>query len=122
MQAQLDRRATRQRIRRRIRRRLAGTGTRPRLAVFRSLKHIYVQAIDDEAGRTLAHASTVGPAGRAVAPAGGNVKAAKVVGLEIAHKLVELGVSQVVFDRGGFGYHGRIKALADAAREGGLKF
>jgi large subunit ribosomal protein L18 len=122
MQAQIDRRTTRRRVRQRIRRRLAGTAARPRLAVFRSLKHIYVQAIDDEAGRTLAHASTVGEAGRASAPAGGNVKAAKVVGQEIARKLVGLGVSTVVFDRGGFGYHGRIKALADAAREGGLKF
>jgi large subunit ribosomal protein L18 len=122
MQAQVDRRTTRQRIRRRIRRRLAGTAARPRLAVFRSLKHIYVQAIDDETGRTLAHASTAGAAGKASTPAGGNVKAAKVVGLEIARKLVGLGVGTVVFDRGGFGYHGRIKALADAAREGGLKF
>ena len=122
MQAQVDRRTTRQRIRRRIRRRLAGTAARPRLAVFRSLKHIYVQAIDDAAGRTLAHASTVGAAGKAATPAGGNVKAAKVVGQEIARKLVGQGVETVVFDRGGFGYHGRIKALADAAREGGLKF
>jgi len=122
MQAQVDRRATRQRVRRRIRRRLAGTATRPRLAVFRSLKHIYVQAIDDEAGRTLAHASTLGPEARAGAPVGGNVTAAKRVGLEIARKLAGVGVSTVVFDRGGFGYHGRVQALADAAREGGLKF
>jgi len=122
MLAQLDRKSTRRRIRWRIRRRLAGTAARPRLAVFRSLKHIYVQAIDDESGRTLVHASTLGPGVSEQAPGGGNVKAAKVVGGEIARKLVEIGVSTVVFDRGGFGYHGRIKALAEAAREGGLKF
>jgi large subunit ribosomal protein L18 len=121
MQAQLDRKDTRRRIRRRIRQRIAGTATRPRLAVFRSLKHIYVQAIDDTAGRTLAHASTAGVEG-SDAHAGGNVKAARRVGGEIARKLTGLGVSTVVFDRGGFGYHGRIKALAEAAREGGLKF
>lgn len=121
MQAQLDRKATRRRIRRRIRRRLAGTATRPRLAVFRSLKHIYVQAIDDATGRTLAHASTLG-AESGEARAGGNVKAAQRIGGEIARKLTGLGVSTVVFDRGGFGYHGRIQALAEAAREGGLKF
>ena len=121
MQAQLDRKSTRQRIRRRIRRRVAGTGTRPRLAVFRSSKHIYVQAIDDTTGRTLAHASSL-DVEDGKAAAGGDVKAAKRIGGEIARKLTGLGVSTVVFDRGGFGYHGRIKALADAAREGGLKF
>ena len=122
MLLQVDRRRTRRRIRYRIRKRLSGTAARPRLAVFRSLKHIYAQAIDDEQGHTLAHVSTLTATLRAGEARGGNVEAAKRVGQEIARRLREIGVEQVVFDRGGFVYHGRVRALAEAAREGGLKF
>ena len=112
-----DRRRT---IKARIRRRLAGTPARPRLVVFKSGKHIYAQVVDDSAGRTLTATSSrdkvLGVA------SGGNVAAAKAVGLAIAGKAKEIGIEQVVFDRGGYLYHGRVKALADAAREGGLKF
>ena len=122
MLVQVDRRQIRRRIRYRIRKRLSGTAGRPRLAVFRSLKHIYAQAIDDEHGRTLAHASTLTAEVRSADACGGNIEAAKRVGREIARRLREVGVEQVVFDRGGFVYHGRVRALAEAAREGGLKF
>jgi large subunit ribosomal protein L18 len=120
--SELDRGTKRRRIRYRVRKKVDGTAERPRLAVYRSSKHIYVQAIDDAAGRTLAQASTRSPEVRNVAPKGGNVEAAKLVGEAIARKLMETGIEAVVFDRGGFIYHGRIKALADAARAGGLKF
>jgi large subunit ribosomal protein L18 len=110
----------RTRIRARIRRRLAGTPGRPRLAVFRSQAHIYAQVIDDEAGQTLCSASTVGKDFKE--GKGANVAAAKAVGQLIATRAKEKGIEAVVFDRGGFQYHGRIKALADAAREAGLKF
>ena len=112
----------RDRIHRRIRKKLAGTKARPRLAIYRSQAHIYAQVIDDEAGRTLCAASTVDGALKGKVKAGGNVAAAKEVGVLIAQRAKEKGVEQVVFDRGGFLYHGRIKALADAAREAGLKF
>lgn len=108
----------RQRIHKRIRRRVAGTAERPRLAVFRSLKHIYAQVIDDGAGHTLAHASS----GEKGGPNGGNVAGAKAIGKLVAERAKEKGVDAVVFDRGGYQYHGRVKALADAAREAGLKF
>ena len=110
----------RTRIRARIRRRLAGTPQRPRLAVFRSQAHIYAQVIDDVAGKTLCSASTVDKDFKE--KKGANVAAAKAVGQLIASRAKEKGVEAVVFDRGGFQYHGRIKALADAAREAGLKF
>ncbi|MGE5507661.1 MAG: 50S ribosomal protein L18 [Chitinophagales bacterium] len=106
----------------RVRKRVKGTAERPRLAVFRSLNHIYAQVIDDEAGRTLASASTLDADLRAKLASGGNIEAAKAVGAAIAAKAKEAGVDAVVFDRGGTLYHGRIKALADAAREGGLDF
>jgi large subunit ribosomal protein L18 len=108
----------RARIHLRIRKKVVGTETRPRLAVFRSLKHIYAQAIDDGSGRTLAAASSreKGQTG------GGKKEGAAEVGKLIAARCRERGVDSVVFDRGGFKYHGRIKALADAAREAGLKF
>jgi large subunit ribosomal protein L18 len=118
----MDRKRARSKVRRRIRARLAGSAERPRLAVFRSVRHIYVQAIDDQAGQTLAAASTADADCRAKAAYGGNVSAAKVVGGAIAERLKSRGIEQVVFDRGGYRYHGRIKALADAAREGGLRF
>ncbi|MDJ0837414.1 MAG: 50S ribosomal protein L18 [Acidobacteriota bacterium] len=106
----------------RIRKKVNGTADRPRLAVFRSLKQIYVQAIDDTTGNTLVSASTLEKEIRGDGKSGGNVDAAKSVGSHIAKRLQEKGIDQVVFDRGGFQYHGRIKALADAAREAGLKF
>ncbi|MBP7147376.1 MAG: 50S ribosomal protein L18 [Acidobacteria bacterium] len=117
-----DRRQARVKVRRRIRGMVAGTAERPRLAVFRSLKHISVQAIDDAAGNTVAAASTLDSECREKSPRGGNISAAKVVGATIAARLKAKGIDAAVFDRGGYRYHGRIKALADAAREGGLKF
>ena len=122
MQKSIDRIAIRRRIRYRIRRKVTGTATMPRLAVFRSDKHIYAQAIDDGSGQTIAHASTLDSALKAGAKRGGNVEAAKAVGGAIASRLKDKGIDAVVFDRGGYLYHGRIKALADAAREAGLKF
>ncbi|MEO8657673.1 MAG: 50S ribosomal protein L18 [Bryobacteraceae bacterium] len=107
------------RVHTRIRRKVKGSPERPRLAVFRSLKHIYAQVIDDRNGRTLAAASSnekSGPGG------GGNLGGAKSVGKLIADRATQAGVKLVVFDRGGYLYHGRIKALADAAREAGLEF
>ena len=105
---------------RRVRKKIMGTAERPRLAVFRSSKHVYVQAIDDIAGRTLAAASTVESDQRKGATA--TVDAAKGVGLLVAQRARDAGISTVVFDRGGFSYHGRVAAVADGAREGGLVF
>lgn len=107
---------------RRVRAKVFGTAERPRLNVFRSLKHIYVQLIDDDAGHTLASASTVEESFRTTGATGGNIEAARVVGAKIAQRAKEKGITRVVFDRGGFRYHGRVKNLADAAREGGLEF
>ena len=115
-----NRREIRHRIHRRIRKRLIGEPERPRLAVFRSIHHIYAQIIDDRAGRTLVSASTRDKDG--AGGYGGNVAAAKKVGEALAARAKQAGVEQVVFDRGGHKYHGRVKALAEAAREGGLKF
>ena len=122
MQKSIDRDAIRRRIRYRIRAKLSGTAEQPRLAIFRSDKHIYAQAIDDGAGRTIAHASSLDADLKGSVKRGGNVDAAKVVGGAIAARLKDKGIETVVFDRGGYLYHGRIKALADAAREAGLKF
>jgi large subunit ribosomal protein L18 len=115
----------RKRIRNRIRKKLAGSPERPRLAVFRSQGHIYAQVIDDEAGRTICSASSLDGAFKGAGKGkkrGANMAAAREVGQLIASRAKEKGVQAVVFDRGGFLYHGRIKALADAARESGLKF
>ena len=115
----------RHRIQLRTRKRLRGTGERPRLTVFRSVAHISVQAIDDATGRTLASASSVEPAARALftgGATGGNVKGATQIGTLIAERLAAKGITQVVFDRSGFLYHGRIKAVAEAARAAGLEF
>ncbi len=112
----------RSRIHSRIRKKISGSPERPRLAVYRSQSHIYAQLIDDEAGTTLAHASSLDKDLRAKDKRGATVDAAKAVGSLIATRAKEKGVETVVFDRGGFQYHGRIKALADAAREAGLKF
>lgn len=110
---------SRGRIRERIRSKVTGTAERPRLAVFKSLKHIYVQVIDDAAGKTLVSAST---RDKDSSTKGANSAAAKAVGAAIAKKAKDKGVTKVVFDRGGYLYHGNIKALADAARENGLEF
>ncbi len=106
----------------RVRSRIQGTPERPRLNVFRSLKHIYAQAIVDATGQTLASASTLSPELRGTLKSTGNVEAAKKVGELIAKKCLEKGFPKVVFDRGGYLYHGRIRALAEAARAGGLIF
>ena len=115
----------RDRIKHRIRKRVQGTDDRPRLTVFRSLSHIYVQVVDDARGNTIASASTVEPAVGGALPTkatGGNMAGAKAIGKTIAERLLEKGVKRVVFDRNGFLYHGRVKAVADAAREAGLEF
>jgi large subunit ribosomal protein L18 len=109
----------RKRVHKRIRQKVAGSTERPRLAVFRSVKHIYAQVIDDTMGHTLAAASSNEKSG---IKSGGNVAGAKAVGKLLAERAQEKGVKSVVFDRGGYLYHGRVKALAEAAREGGLKF
>jgi large subunit ribosomal protein L18 len=116
MITQTKRNAIRQRIHQRIRRKLAGTAERPRLNVNRSLNHLYVQLIDDQKGETLVAASSI------KLKTGGNIAAAKEVGKAVAELAVKQGIKKVVFDRGGYLYHGRIKALADAAREAGLEF
>jgi large subunit ribosomal protein L18 len=112
----------RTRIRARIRKKVSGSPARPRLAVFRSQTHIYAQLIDDEAGRTVCAASSLDDSLKKDLKRGGTVAAAKAVGSLIATRAKEKGIDAVVFDRGGFQYHGRVKALADAAREGGLRF
>jgi large subunit ribosomal protein L18 len=115
----------RHRISLRLRKRIAGTPERPRLAVFRSVSHIYAQVIDDQAGTTLASASTTEPGLKATlteGAKGGNLAGAKAIGTALAERLKAKGITRVVFDRGGFLYHGRVKAVADAAREAGLEF
>ena len=110
------------RIHRRVRKKVHGTAERPRLAVFRSLRHISVQAIDDEGQRTLAAASTGEKAFQDKMKTGGNRESSKMIGEIIAERLKKIGVDAVVFDRGGFSYHGRVRALAEGAREKGLNF
>jgi len=112
----------RRRIHVRIRTRLTGKTQLPRLSVFRSINHIYAQIVDDTRGQTLVSASTRDKEVRTTLKTGGNVGAAKVVGQALAKRANAAGISRVVFDRGGYAYHGRVKALADAAREAGLKF
>jgi large subunit ribosomal protein L18 len=114
--------ALRQKRHARVRRKVAGTSERPRLAVFRSINHIYAQVIDDSQGRTLAAASTMDPELRKALKSGGNVDAAKAVGKLVGERAKEQGIARVVFDRGGFMYHGRVQSLAEAAREAGLEF
>jgi len=115
----------RERIHLRQRKRVVGTGDRPRLSIFRSVGHIYAQVIDDHSGRTLVAASSAEPSlkgGFTGGVAGGNIKGAETIGRTIAERSIEKGIRQVVFDRGGFLYHGRIRAVADAARKAGLEF
>jgi large subunit ribosomal protein L18 len=118
MISQRDRNEIRQRVHTRIREKVAGTAERPRLNVYRSLNHIYAQVIDDAKGVTVASASSKA----SKLKTGGNVAAAKEIGKLVAERAQEKGIKKVVFDRGGYLYHGRIKALADAAREAGLEF
>jgi len=106
----------------RVRKKVFGTSEKPRLNVFRSLKHIYAQVIDDYSGKTLVAASSADKELKGQVATGGNIEAAKTVGHLIAQRATGKGVKKVVFDRGGYLYHGRVKALADAAREGGLEF
>jgi large subunit ribosomal protein L18 len=118
----LSREAHRQRIHVRMRKRIAGTPERPRLCVHRSTRHIRAQVVDDTTGRTIVSASSLDKDVRAQIKGGGNIAASKVVGKIIAERAHAKGVEQVVFDRGGYQYHGRVQALAEAAREAGLKF
>ncbi len=118
----ISRDAHRQRIHLRVRTRVKGSPERPRLCVYRSLSHIYAQIIDDRTGRTLTAASSIDKHTRGQSKGGGNIAAAKVVGKMIAERARAAGIEQVVFDRGGYKYHGRVQALAEAAREAGLKF
>lgn len=115
----------RDRIKFRIRKKMAGTSDKPRLSVFRSVSHIYVQVIDDRTGQTVASASTIDATVKGQMPkgvAGGNLKGAELVGTAIAERLKEKGITKVVFDRNGFLYHGRVRAVAEAARTAGLEF
>ena len=116
--ANTSRATVREAIHRRIRRKVRGSGERPRLAVYRSLNHIYAQVVDDELGKTIVSASTTEKDLRGAT--GGNLDAARRIGKAIAERALEKGIESVVFDRGGYLYHGRIKALTDAAREAGL--
>ena len=118
----LSRNLHRQRVHARVRTRVAGTPERPRLCVYRSLDHIYAQVVDDRTGRTLVSASSLDKDVKKQLKGGGNVAAAKVIGKEVAGRALAAKIRKVVFDRGGYKYHGRVKALADAAREAGLEF
>jgi len=122
MEKSFDKDRARRIIKFRIRKKVRGTPERPRLVVFKSLNHIYVQVVDDLSGKTIASASTLDKECKSKIKKGGNIEAAKVVGEAIARKLAERGTLSIVFDRGGYLYHGRVKALAEAARAGGLKF
>jgi large subunit ribosomal protein L18 len=122
MLTRVSKNAVRQRIHQRSRARVRGRTQSPRVNVYRSLNHIYVQIVDDSQGRTLVAASSRDKEVRKTLKNGGNIAAAKVVGKVLAERAKTAGITRVVFDRGGYAYHGRVKALADAAREGGLKF
>ncbi len=115
------RNVVRKRVHKRVRNKVEGTTARPRLNVFRSLNHIYAQVVDDATSNTIASASTLTKKGEEKL-IGGNIEAAKTVGKLVAERAKEKGITRVVFDRGGYLYHGRVKALADAAREAGLEF
>ncbi len=122
MLTQVSKDAARRRVHVRIRTRVRGRTERPRVNVYRSLQHIYAQVVDDSRGQTLVSASTVDKQVRATLKSGGNVAAAQAVGKVLAERARAAGVTRVVFDRGGYAYHGRVKALAEALRAGGLKF
>jgi large subunit ribosomal protein L18 len=118
----IDRSSERRRIHKRIREKISGSLNRPRLCVYRSLKYMYVQIVDDSIGKTLVSASTAEKDVRGELKQGGNIEASKLLGKAIAQRAKAKGIEAVVFDRGGYLYHGRIKAVAEAARESGLKF
>ena len=118
----ISRSAHRERIHRRVRQKVSGTTERPRLTVYRSINQIYAQVIDDRAGATLVSASSIDKETRKETKGGGNVATAKVIGRIIAERAIAAGITKVVFDRGGYKYHGRVQDLANAAREAGLKF
>jgi large subunit ribosomal protein L18 len=120
--SRVDANEVRLRVHKRIRKNLSGTDSRPRLCVFRSNKHIYAQIVDDTRGTTITAASTLDVDTKSQVKNGGNIAAAKAVGKMVAQRALEKGINAVLFDRGGYIYHGRVKALADAAREAGLKF
>lgn len=122
MKSEVDKKQARIKRHRRVRKRVFGTPERPRLSVFKSLNHIYAQIIDDVSSTTLVSASTLSPDIREKIKSGGNIESAKLVGEIIGKKALEKNISKVVFDRGGYPYHGRVKALAEAAREAGLEF
>jgi large subunit ribosomal protein L18 len=118
----ISRSAHRERIHRRVRQKVSGTVERPRLTVYRSINQIYAQVIDDRAGATLVSASSIDKETRKETKGGGNIATAKIIGRIIAERAIAAGITKVVFDRGGYKYHGRVQALANAAREAGLKF
>jgi large subunit ribosomal protein L18 len=118
----LSRDLHRRRVHDRVRTKVSGTPERPRLCVYRSLDHIYTQVIDDRSGKTLVSASSLDSETKKNLKGGGNIAAAKVIGKAVAERAKAAGITKVVFDRGGYKYHGRVKALADAAREAGLQF
>ena len=122
MAIKLDRKKRKDRIHRRVRKKISGTPDRARLCVYKTSKHMYAQVIDDTCGHTLVAASTVGSELKAALDFGGNIEASIALGKLIAKRALEKGIKTVVFDRGGCIYHGRVKALADAAREAGLEF
>ena len=122
MAKHLSKNETRKRIHARIRKTIVGNQARPRLSVYRSLNHIYAQIIDDENRATLVSASSLDKEVRSLTKSGGNLAGAKVVGEQIARRALAKGISTVVYDRGGYRYHGRVKTLAEAARGAGLKF
>lgn len=122
MARRISREKVRRRIHVRVRKKIRGSGERPRLNVYRSSSHIYAQVINDDRGQTLVSASTVDKEIRQKNKNGGNLAAAKAVGSQIAKRATDLGIKTVVYDRGGYVFHGRVKALAEAAREGGLEF
>ena len=118
----ISRSAHRERIHRRVRQKVAGSPERPRLTVYRSINQIYAQVIDDRAGTTLVSASSIDKETRKESKGGGNIATAKIIGRIVAERAIKAGITKVVFDRGGYKYHGRVQALANAAREAGLKF
>lgn len=118
----ISRSAHRERIHRRVRQKVSGSSERPRLTVYRSINQIYAQVIDDRAGSTLVSASSIDKETRKETKGGGNIATAKIIGRIIAERSIAAGITKVVFDRGGYKYHGRVQALANAAREAGLKF
>lgn len=118
----ISRSAHRERIHRRVRQKVAGSPERPRLTVYRSINQIYAQVIDDRAGTTLVSASSIDKETRKETKGGGNIATAKIIGRIVAERAIKAGITKVVFDRGGYKYHGRVQALANAAREAGLKF